>query len=749
MGGSNLASYTEQLSRAIERVACFVSDKNYKEFTVEALLFELLNIDNVKLMLNDINQDLDISEIKKDIIAYLDKKNIEDNDQIPAGKFKLSKSIESIMFEATAIANKNGESIVTENDMLLSILSYKALNVEPLVAQVLLEKNDITFEKLESVFENQKEINEKNKVDETVVEIHKDLKGVVTNLNEKAKNNFFTVVGREKEIQKSIYILNRKQKNNMIFTGDSGVGKTSVVMGLAQRINEGTVPDNLQGKVIYEIDMPQLIAGTKYRGDFEERIKHVIDFAKANPNSILFIDEIHTVVSSGSSSSNSMDAASIMKPALSNGDIKLIGVTTYEEYKKTIAKDSALKRRFQEVKVSEPSIEESVKIIKGIIGSFEDHYELSYTDDAIKSAVELSVSYIKDRFLPDKAIDLIDEAGSIKSANMENDGKIGKKDIQSLIATTFNVPLEKIQSKSSKMLKDLEKNLKQKIYGQDKAVESLYEKVLISFAHLNRENKPEGSFLFVGPTGVGKTEIVNVLSQELNRDLVRFDMSEYMEKHSVAKLIGAPPGYIGMEEGGQLTEKIARSPDSILLIDEIEKAHPDVQNIFLQVLDNAKLTDSQGVSVDFSQTLIIFTSNAGSQEMSKRGMGFAAPTMDVDKSDGEINRLFKPELRNRIDNIIKFNPLDKKDVKLVVDKFMAPIIKQVEEKYHAHVQITAPAKEWLVTHGYDEQMGARPMARVIDKEVVVELSKLLLTNSIKHKMIKIGLKKDKISFTID
>lgn len=693
------------------------------------------------------------SEIKEDIFKSLypkfnTKKIINDiTEYSERNKEKLdTKEFYETLFDAKNQADKKSSSVITLDDYIVSLL-----NMKNGFSSNILKQNGISVDgflgKLNfSQNSKIKEMEEKS-IDENFI-IDEKVSGFLNNINDVAKNNFFKVIGRDKEIEKSLNILNKKLKGNMILTGDSGVGKTSIIMGLAQKINEKDVPDNLKNKVILELNITKLLAGTKYRGDFEERINNVIEFAEKNENVIIYIDEIHTIVGSGLSSSSSNDAASLIKPALASGKIKCIGVTTYNDYKKTIAKDPSLKRRFEEVRVKEPNKEETFKIIKGIITDFEVHHQVNYTDDAIKTAIDLSVEYIKDRFLPDKAIDLIDEVGSKKSSNISEFKNIGKKEIQIYISDMYDVPLEKIQSKSNKIIKDLRKIIGKKVFGQDDAIELLHKKIVVSYAQLGTKDKPEGSFLFAGPTGVGKTEIVNQLSYYLNRNLIRLDMSEYMEKQSVSKLIGSPPGYIGHGETAMLTDAIIKNQDSIILVDEMEKAHQDIQNLFLQILDNAKLTDSQGNIVDFSKTMIIFTSNAGATEMEKRSIGFTeGGSIDVDKSDDEIERLFRPEFRNRLDAIVKFKPLQKDNLGYIVDKFMEPIVTKLKEEYNCKITLSKTAKDWLIENGYNIKMGARPMRRLIDDKIVFDLSLIMLSENIKNKEIKI-VYNNKIDFII-
>lgn len=716
--------------------AIVLQKQKLKDFSNEFVLIKILESELRENVFKNIYPKFNSKKIINETIEYIEKNSKDLNKD----------DFYNTLFEAKVHADKKACGDITIDDFILSLLSIKkgfSYNI--------LKQNGISYGIFLNFLEDSKDkkIEEIEKSYNSEFIIDEKVSGYLNNINELAKNNFFKVIGREKEIEKSIHILNKKLKNNMIITGDSGVGKTSLIMGLAQKINENDVPENLSNKVILELNITKLLAGTKYRGDFEERINNVIEFAEKNSNVILYIDEIHTIVGSGVSSTSSNDAANLIKPALSNGNIKCIGVSTYNDYKKTIAKDPSLKRRFEEIRIKEPNKEESYKIIKGIISEFEIHHKVSYTDDAIKTAIDLSSEYIKDRFLPDKAIDLIDEIGSKNSSNKEEFKSIGKKDIQLYISNLYNIPIEKIQSKSNKIIKDLKKIIGKKVFGQDEAIELIHKKIVVSYAQLGSNDKPEGSFLFAGPTGVGKTEIVNQLSYFLNRNLIRLDMSEYMEKQSVSKLIGSPPGYVGHGETAMLTDAITKNQDSIILIDEMEKAHPDIQNIFLQILDNAKLTDSQGNVVDFSKTMIIFTSNAGASDMERRSIGFSdGGSIDVDKSDNEIERIFKPEFRNRLDAIVKFKSLKKDNLIYIVNKFMEPIIEKMKNEYNCKITLSKATKDWLIENGYNEKMGARPMKRLIDDRITYELSLLMLSKNIKNKEIKIINNKDNFEFII-
>ncbi|HEY6817096.1 MAG TPA: AAA family ATPase, partial [Croceibacterium sp.] len=547
------------------------------------------------------------------------------------------------------------------------------------------------------------------------------------NLNQKALDGKVDpLIGRGPEVDRTIQILCRRSKNNPLYVGDPGVGKTAIAEGLARKIVEGDVPEVLQDAVIYSLDMGALLAGTRYRGDFEERLKQVVNELEKLPEAVLFIDEIHTVIGAGATSGGAMDASNLLKPALSNGAIRCIGSTTYKEFRNHFEKDRALLRRFQKIDVNEPTIEDTIKILRGLRSAFEDHHKVKYTPDAIKTAVEMSARYINDRKLPDKAIDVIDEVGAMQMLLPPSRRRktITSKEIEKVIATMARIPARTVSKDDKAVLASLEKDLKRVVYGQDKAIEVLSTAMKLSRAGLRDPDKPIGSFLFSGPTGVGKTEVARQLSEIMGIELKRFDMSEYMERHSVSRLIGAPPGYVGYDQGGLLTDAIDQHPHCVLLLDEIEKAHPDLFNILLQVMDHGKLTDHHGKTVDFRNVVLIMTTNAGASDMARQGIGFGAGTK-VEASEEAVKKMFAPEFRNRLDAIVPFDYLGTETVSRVVDKFILQLELQLADQ-NVHIQFDSDARSWLAKRGYDKLMGARPMARLIQDKVKQPLAEELL-----------------------
>ena len=553
------------------------------------------------------------------------------------------------------------------------------------------------------------------------------LEKYATNLNKMAQDGKIDpLIGRQMEVERTIEILCRRRKNNPLYVGEAGVGKTAIAEGLARRIVEGEVPDVLSDCTIYSLDMGALIAGTKYRGDFEKRLKGVITELKKQPGAILFIDEIHTVIGAGAASGGVMDASNLIKPVLTNGELRCIGSTTYQEYRGIFEKDHALARRFQKIAVVEPSVPETIEILKGLRSRFEEHHQVKYSDDSLKAAAELSARHINDRHLPDKAIDVVDEAGArqrLRPAD-QRDNTIEQHHIEEVIARIARIPPKTVSSNDKEVLRNLERNLKLVIYGQDKAVETLASAIKMARSGLGDQRKPVGSFLFAGPTGVGKTEVTRQLAIAMGIEFLRFDMSEYMERHTVSRLIGAPPGYVGFDQGGLLTEAIAKHPHAVLLLDEIEKAHPDVFNLLLQVMDHGTLTDNNGRKADFRHVIIVMTTNAGAADMARPSIGF----MQQDNaSDGmeAIKRLFSPEFRNRLDAVIQFGGLDQRTIERVVDKLLVEVEAQLEAK-GVHLSLEDAARRWIADKGYDPKMGARPMARVIQEYIKRPLAEELL-----------------------
>jgi ATP-dependent Clp protease ATP-binding subunit ClpA len=533
------------------------------------------------------------------------------------------------------------------------------------------------------------------------------------------------LIGREAELERTVQVLCRRLKNNPLFVGDPGVGKTALAQGLAIRINEGNVPDLLKGVHIYSLDMGTLLAGTKFRGQFEERIKGVLKALNERPNSILFIDELHTVVGAGATSGGSVDASSMLKPALANGELRCIGSTTHEEFK-TLEKDRGLTRRFQKIDVIEPSVDETVQILEGLKSYFEAHHEVSYTDAAIRAAAELSAKHINDRFLPDKAIDVLDEAGARQRIRTGPDRKsvLDREDVEAVVAAIARVPAESVSGDDRQRLKMLDAELRQYIFGQEGAIDAIVAAIRLSRAGLRLPEKPVGSFLFFGPTGVGKTELARVLSRSLGVDLLRYDMSEYSEKHTVSRLIGAPPGYVGFDQGGLLTDAIRRNPYSVVLLDEIEKAHSDLFNILLQVMDHATLTDNTGRRADFRNVILIMTTNAGARELTAQPLGFA-PSKAGDPAKKPLERLFSPEFRNRLDAVVRFDTLATETIKQIVDKQIDELRAVLRPK-QISLELSAAARDWLAEHGYNQDFGARPMSRLIDDKLRKPLAEAML-----------------------
>ncbi len=553
------------------------------------------------------------------------------------------------------------------------------------------------------------------------------LETYASNLNEQAKRGKIDpLIGRQSEVDRTIQILCRRRKNNPLFVGEAGVGKTAIAEGLAKKIVDGDVPEVLDGSTLYALDMGGLVAGTKYRGDFEKRLKAVLADLKRQPHAILFIDEIHTIIGAGAASGGVMDASNLIKPVLASGDLRCIGSTTYQEYRGIFEKDRALARRFQKIDINEPTVEETFLILKGLKTRFEDHHEIKYTTKALRAAAELADKHINDRHMPDKAIDVIDEAGAANQLLPASKRKksVSVADIETVVAKIARIPPRKVSATDTEALRNLKRDLEMVVFGQEEAIEALASAIRMNRSGLGTDHRPVGSFLFAGPTGVGKTEVTRQLARVLGLELIRFDMSEYMERHTVSRLIGAPPGYVGFDQGGLLTEEINKHPHSVLLLDEIEKAHPDVFNLLLQVMDHGTLTDNNGRKADFRNVIVVMTTNAGASEAARASIGFATQDHSTDAM-AAIRKFFTPEFRNRLDAIIQFNGLDKATILNVVDKFLFELEQQLEEK-HVSISVASEVREWLADRGYDPQMGARPMARVIQDRIKKPMAEELL-----------------------
>ncbi len=570
------------------------------------------------------------------------------------------------------------------------------------------------------------------------------------NLNRQAEQGKIDpLIGRQHEVERTIQILCRRRKNNPLYVGEAGVGKTAIAEGMAKMIVDGTVPEVLENNVIYSLDLGALLAGTKYRGDFEKRLKSIILQLKKIEGAVLFIDEIHSIIGAGAASGGVMDASNIIKPVLASGEIKCIGSTTYQEYRGVFEKDRALARRFQKIDVTEPTINEAVKILEGLKARFEEHHHIKYTHQSLRSVVELTDRYITDRHLPDKAIDIIDEAGASQQLLPASRRKksIGVTDIENIIARIARIPAKSVSASDKDVMRNLERNLKMVVFGQDEAITTLSSAIKMSRSGLGEIQQPVGSFLFAGPTGVGKTEITRQLAGIMGIQLIRFDMSEYMERHTISRLIGAPPGYVGFDQGGLLTEEISKHPHSVLLLDEIEKAHPDVFNLLLQIMDHGTLTDTNGRKTDFRNVIIVMTTNAGAERISRASVGFTHQDHSSDSTE-VIKKSFSPEFRNRLSAIIQFNPLDAKTIANVVDKFIVELETQLDSK-KVSISINGSAREWLGRHGYDKCMGARPMARLIQEEIKKPLAEEILFGKLDSGgNVLVSVKDDRLSIEV-
>ena len=721
---------SEQLEIIIQKAFELAKNKKHEFLTLEHLLLELCDADDVKKFFS--YKMVNIQSIKNDLNGYIEKKLKtivvkEDVKPVP------SMSFERVLKRAAQHVQSSRKGEVQTLNILVAMFSERDS-----FAVYFLEKQNLTRLDLVSYISHEKDKDEYN--NETKENISEEsnqeaksqnnlLEKYCINLNKKAKlGKIDPLIGRKKEINRTVQILCRRLKNNPLFVGDPGVGKTALAEGLAKNIVDGKVPKILKEAKIYALEMATLLAGTRYRGDFEERLNGILKIVTSDTNNILFIDEIHTVIGAGATSGGSIDASNILKPALANGSLRCIGSTTYTEYRKYFEKDSALVRRFQKVDIEEPSQEEAVLIMKGIIPNFEKFHKVKYSDEVISEAVRLSAKFIHGRKLPDKSIDIIDEIGA--QFNLNNDKKdIKVKDVEDTVAQIAKIPSKNISSDDTKVLVNLKRNLKLSIFGQDKAIDELSRVVKLSRSGLRDDNKTIGSYLFVGPTGVGKTEIAKVLSSVLNIDLLRFDMSEYMERHSISRLIGSPPGYVGFDQGGALTEAVNKSPNSVVLLDEIEKAHPDVFNILLQIMDYGKLTDHNSRTVDFRNTILIMTSNVGAEALEKNSVGFTNSNIDRD-NETQINRMFAPEFRNRLDSIIQFDFLSKKVMKSIVDKAINILDGQLAEK-NISISLSNSAKDYLIEEGYDRKFGARPLERLIQKKIKEPLADEIIFGKLK------------------
>jgi ATP-dependent Clp protease ATP-binding subunit ClpA len=707
--------------------------KRHEFMTVEHLLLAL--VDNALAADVLVACGADLSQLRSELVDFVDsttplipERDLERDTQPTLG-------FQRVLQRAVFHVQSSGKSEVTGANVLVAIFSEQESQAVYFLKQQSVARLDVVnylthgISKVAGHSEPGLDHNESHSDEEPLGEApdQTPLDSFATDLNEEARQGRIDpLIGRSQEVERVAQILSRRRKNNPLLVGESGVGKTAIAEGLAKMIVDGDVPDVLKDGVVYSLDLGSLLAGTKYRGDFEKRFKGLLADLQEREHSILFIDEIHTIIGAGAASGGVMDASNLLKPLLSSGKLRCIGSTTFQEYRGIFDKDKALSRRFQKIDVLEPSVDETYRILKGLKSRFEDHHELRYNDKSLHAAAELSERYISDRFLPDKAIDVIDEAGAYQRLQPPSKRKkvIGVADIEAVISKIARIPPKSVSSDDKESLKKLEDNLKMVVFGQDKAISTLATAIKMARAGLKAVEKPIGSFLLAGPTGVGKTEVTNQLAKILGLELIRFDMSEYMERHTVSRLIGAPPGYVGFDQGGLLTEAVTKHPHSVVLLDEIEKAHPEVFNLLLQVMDHGTLTDNNGRKADFRNVIFIMTTNAGAESVSRRSMGFTEQDNTTDAMEA-INRLFTPEFRNRLDAIVQFDSLSEDIVLTVVDKFLVELQGQLDDK-RVTLDIDDEARLWLVRKGYDKNMGARPMARVIQEYIKKPLAEKVL-----------------------
>ena len=757
-----MPSFSSTLEQAIHKALSHANERSHEFATLEHLLLALLDEPDAQQVMRAC--DVDMAQLRQSLTEYVEDElstlvtDIEGSEAVPTAAFQ------RVIQRAAIHVQSSGRTEVTGANVLVAMFAeresnaayflqdqnmtrYDAVNF---IAHGVAKNNDYDEARSISGSDHSEDNLEKSADGTEDAKKESALEKYCVNLNHKANGgDIDPLIGRDHEVERCIQVLCRRRKNNPLLVGDPGVGKTAIAEGLARKVVSNETPEVLSNTTIFSLDLGALLAGTRYRGDFEERLKAVVAELEDHEDAVLFIDEIHTVIGAGATSGGAMDASNLLKPALQGGKLRTMGSTTYKEFRQHFEKDRALSRRFQKIDVNEPNVDDTIKIIKGIKGYFEDHHNIKYTSDALKSAVELAARYITDRKLPDKAIDVIDEAGAAQRllTSTKRRKTIGVKEIEAIVAKIARIPPKNITKDDAIVLKDLEASLKRVVFGQDKAIESLSSAIKLARAGLREPEKPIGSYLFAGPTGVGKTEVAKQLADNLGVELLRFDMSEYMEKHAVSRLIGAPPGYVGFDQGGQLTDGVDQHPHCVLLLDEIEKAHPDVYNVLLQVMDHGTLTDHNGRSVDFRNVIVIMTSNAGATEQAKAAIGFGR-----DRREGEdtaaIERTFTPEFRNRLDAVISFNPLPKDTILQVVEKFVLQLEAQLMDR-HVAIEMTDEAASWLADKGYDDKMGARPLARVIQEHIKKPLAEELLFGKLsKGGLVIVSVKNNKIKLDL-
>ncbi|MFT6024164.1 MAG: ATP-dependent Clp protease ATP-binding subunit ClpA [Ascidiaceihabitans sp.] len=755
-----MPSFSTTLEKAIHAALALANERHHEFATLEHLLMALIDEPDAKHVMQACS--VDAKELRESLTEFIENDlsnlvtDVDGSEAVPTAAFQ------RVIQRAAIHVQSSGRTEVTGANVLVAIFAERESN-----AAYFLQEQDMTrYDAVNFIahgvakdpaFGEPRSVSGAPEGEEEALGVTEGekketaLEKYCVDLNAKSREgDIDPLIGRESEVERCIQVLCRRRKNNPLLVGDPGVGKTAIAEGLARKIVAGETPEILANATIYSLDMGALLAGTRYRGDFEERLKAVVTELEEHEDAVLFIDEIHTVIGAGATSGGAMDASNLLKPALAGGKLRTMGSTTYKEFRQHFEKDRALARRFQKIDVNEPSVDDAVKILRGLKPYFEDHHSVKYTSDAIKASVELAARYINDRKLPDSAIDVIDEAGAAQHLVIAAKRRktIGQKEIEAVVAKIARIPPKSVSKDDATVLKDLEASLKRVVFGQDKAIEALSSAIKLARAGLREPEKPIGNYLFTGPTGVGKTEVAKQLADTLGVELLRFDMSEYMEKHAVSRLIGAPPGYVGFDQGGMLTDGVDQHPHCVLLLDEMEKAHPDVYNILLQVMDHGKLTDHSGRTVDFRNVVVIMTSNAGASEQAKEAIGFGR-----DRRTGEdtaaVERTFTPEFRNRLDAVISFGALPKDVILRVVEKFVLQLEAQLMDR-NVTIELTKPAAEWLANKGYDDKMGARPLGRVIQEHIKKPLAEeLLFGKLVKGGFIKVGVKGGELDLKID
>ena len=756
-----MPSFSSTLEQAIHAALALANERRHEFATLEHLLLALIDEPDAARVMRACS--VDLTELRSSLVEFVDEDlanlvtDIDGSEAVPTAAFQ------RVIQRAAIHVQSSGRTEVTGANVLVAIFAERESDAAYFLQDQEMTRYDaVNFiahgVAKDPAFGESRPVTGATEQEEDSITAAPEsdkkesaLAKYCVDLNAKSREGEIDpLIGRDHEVERCIQVLCRRRKNNPLLVGDPGVGKTAIAEGLARRIVSGETPEILSETTIYSLDMGALLAGTRYRGDFEERLKAVVSELEDHPDAVLFIDEIHTVIGAGATSGGAMDASNLLKPALQGGKLRTMGSTTYKEFRQHFEKDRALSRRFQKIDVNEPSVEDSIEILKGLKPYFEEHHGIKFTGDAIKTAVELSARYINDRKLPDKAIDVIDEAGAAQHLIIESKRRktIGVKDIEAVVAKIARIPPKNVSKDDAEVLNDLERSLKRVVFGQDDAITALSSAIKLARAGLREPEKPIGNYLFAGPTGVGKTEVAKQLADQLGVELLRFDMSEYMEKHAVSRLIGAPPGYVGFDQGGLLTDGVDQHPHCVLLLDEIEKAHPDVYNILLQVMDNGQLTDHNGRTVNFRNVILIMTSNAGASEQAKAAIGFGR-----DRREGEdtaaIERTFTPEFRNRLDAVISFAPLGKEVILQVVEKFVLQLEAQLMDR-NVSIELTRKAAEWLADKGYDDRMGARPLGRVIQEHIKKPLAEELLFGKLtKGGVVKVGIKDGKLELRLE